>query len=70
MLRMLLDLRLKYKFWLLNSVSFSIVCILVLASIWINYHHLVESKTQDNEKMLASLKHSAQWLDDSTQLKQ
>ena len=67
MLRMLLDLRLKYKFWLLNSVSFFIVCMLVLASIWINYHHLIEIKTQDNIKMLDSLKHSAQLLDDPTQ---
>lgn len=67
MLSMLLNLRLKYKFWLLNSVSFSIVCILVLASVWINYQHLIESKTHDNEKMLASLKHSAQLLDESTQ---
>ena len=67
MLSMMLNLRLKYKFWLLNSVSFSIVCILVLASIWINYQHLIESKTQDNEKMLVALKNSAQLLDEETQ---
>jgi methyl-accepting chemotaxis protein len=65
---MLLNLRLKYKFWLLNSVSFSIVCLLVLASIWINYHHLVETKTIDNEKMLNSLKHSAELLEESVQV--
>lgn len=67
MLSMLLNLRLKYKFWLLNGVSFSIVCILVLASIWINYQHLIASKTQDNEKMLISIKNSAELLDAATQ---
>jgi len=30
MLRMLLNIRLKYKFWLVNAVSFSIVCLLAL----------------------------------------
>jgi len=34
MLRMLLNIRLKYKFWLVNAVSFSIVCLLALYAMY------------------------------------
>ena len=59
MLRLLLNLRLKYKFWLLNSVSFSIICILVLASIFINYQHMLDSKQASSRDVLSAIKMSS-----------
>ena len=68
MLSLLLNLRLKYKFWLLNGVSFSIVCALVLASIWINYHHILDAKHTDNESILSSIQASNINLDNDIQI--
>lgn len=67
MLNLILNLRLKYKFWLLNGVSFLIACLLVLASVWINFHQLLDIKASDNERVLSSLQASADFLDEGTQ---
>lgn len=56
MLSILLDLRLKYKFWLLNGVSFFIICTLIFISISINYGYSIDEKIANNENYLNSLK--------------
>ena len=58
MLSLLLNLRLKYKFWLLNGVSFSIICTLVLVSIWINYKYSINEKVAGNEHLFIALNHT------------
>jgi methyl-accepting chemotaxis protein len=69
MLNRLLNLRLKYKFWLLNAVSFSIICALILVSIWINYDYLIDKKLRDNESILNSIKGTEEFLDGESFIK-
>jgi len=55
MLDLLRNLRLKYKFWLLNGVSFATACILVLWAIHV-YQHTTQSLTQlDNQRVVAEI---------------
>lgn len=54
MKKTLLDIRLKYKFWLLNTVSFSIVCLMVLASVWVNHSYLLEEKRKEGAELLTN----------------
>jgi methyl-accepting chemotaxis protein len=55
MYKFLLNLRLKYKFWLLNGVSFTIVCLMVAASIAINHSFILDESREDNADIVDSL---------------
>jgi methyl-accepting chemotaxis protein len=52
----LLNIRLKYKFWLLNAVSFIMVCALLTSSILINHSYLLSENAQKNSEIVAGLK--------------
>lgn len=56
MLTFLLNLRLKYKFWLLNAVSFSIVCALVIISVIINFNYSISHAIEANKRELSNLR--------------
>lgn len=49
------NIRLKYKFWLLNSVSFLIVCLLLVSSILINHSYLLSHEAKQNREIVENL---------------
>ena len=55
MYRSLLNIRMKYKFWLLNCVSFTVVCLMVLAAIWVNHSYILEKGKLNNADILNSV---------------
>ena len=66
---LLLNLRLKYKFWLLNCVSFTIVCVVVLCSVWINHQTILDAKHSDNKVVVDTLEQALTQVDFSQQVK-
>ncbi len=68
MLQFLLNIRLKYKFWLLNGVAFFIVCLLVLWALNIQYVGLVEARQEENRQLLIAMENAFEKIDPQQQL--
>jgi len=63
MIHFLLNIRLKYKFWLLNGVAFLIVSLLVLWAIQIQHASQIDVRLNENASMIDTLESAFSKLD-------